>query len=292
MNVRPFAVATCALAVGAAGATGVSTAHADTADQCIAAAEQSQPLRREGKLLAGRQLLMACSRPECPSVVRTDCTKWLADLDILMPSVVVRAVDSRGADVLGVRVSVDGEPLPPTPEGREIEIDPGTHTLRFEHRGSAAIEQQVVLRESERHRILTVSFAPAAFSRSTPASSAALAPTTEAPPSGSGSHVLPIALMGAGGVGLAVASYFWVTGLSDRSAMASGCAPTHTCPQSEIESARGKLIAGDVIAGAGTVAAAIGAGLLVFVSSAAPRLAPVAIEPVLGGARIDVRGRF
>jgi hypothetical protein len=292
MNVRPFAISTCALAVAAAGAAGASTAHADTADQCIAAAERSQPLRREGKLLATRQLLMACSRPECPSVVRTDCTKWLADLDILMPSVVVRAVDFMGADVLGVRVSVDGVPLPPTPEGREIEIDPGTHTLRFEHEGSAAIEQQVVLRESERHRILTATFAVAAFPGSTPASSGALALSTEVPPSGGRSRVLPVALMGAGGVGLAVASYLWVTGLSDRSTMASGCAPTHTCPQAQIDSARGKLIAGDVTGGAGIVAAAIGAGLLVFGSSAAPSLTPVAIEPVLGGARVDVRGRF
>ncbi len=270
----------------------LSTAHADTADQCIAAAEQSQPLRRDGKLLAGRRLLIACSRPECPSVVRTDCTKWLADLDALVPSVVVRAVDSMGADVLGVLVSVDGARLPPMPEGRELEIDPGTHTLRFEHEGSPAIEQQVVLRESERHRILTVSFVAAAISGSTPAPSVALAPSTEGPASGGRSQVLPIALMGAGGVGLAVASYFWLAGLSDRSSMASGCATTHTCPQSQIDSARGKLVAGDVVGGAGIVAAAIGAGLLVFGSSAAPSPSPVAIEPVLGGARIDVRGRF
>jgi hypothetical protein len=292
MTVRRLA--TCALAVLAAGATRASTARADTADRCIAAAEQSQPLRREGKLQAARLLLIACSRPECPSFVRTDCTKWLAELDTLTPSVVVRAVDSTGADVLGVRVSVDGEPMPPTLEGREIEIDPGTHTLRFEHEGRHAIEQQVVLRESERHRILTVSFEPAAASASgsSPVSPPALGPATDAPTTEGRPLVLPIALMGAGGVGLGVASYFWLAGLSDRSTMASGCATTHTCPQSQIDSAREKLVVGDVVGGAAIVAAAVGAGLLVFGASAAPSLTPVAIEPVLGGARIDLHGRF
>src|SRR5260370_19556862 len=102
---RPLVVAGCALCVGGPGAGVASTAHADTADQCIAAAEQSQPLRHDGKLLAGRRLLIACSRSECPSVVRTDCTKWLADLDALMPSGVGLSVDSVGGSVLGVLVA-------------------------------------------------------------------------------------------------------------------------------------------------------------------------------------------
>jgi hypothetical protein len=292
MTVRRFVAATCALTVVSAGATRASTAHADTADRCIAAAEQSQPLQREGKLRAARELLIGCSRPQCPSVVRADCTKWLADLDALMPSVVVRAVDATGADVLGVRVSVDGEPLSPIPEGREIEIDPGTHTLRFEHEGSAAVEQQVVLRESERHRILTVSFAPAASTEPTPEPPPAPAPTTEAPAISGRSLALPVALIGVGGAGLGVASYFWLAGLSDRATMASGCATTHACPQSQIDSARAKLVVGDLVGGTGIVATAIGVGLLVFGSSAAPSVTPVAIEPALGGACIDLRGRF
>jgi hypothetical protein len=284
--------------IGVAAALALSSlshavpARADTADECIAAAEQSQPLRRDGKLKAAREKMIACSRPECPAVVRSDCTRWLADVETLMPSIVVRAVDSSGADVVGVRVFVDGERQESRFDGRELDVDPGAHTLRLEHDGSAPVEQQIVVRESERHRMISVSFTPAATVPPTPAPSLPAAQDTPSSPS-SRSIVLPVALLGAGGVGLAVASYFWVSGLGDRSTMESGCAKTHSCAQSDIDAAHGKLVAGDVVGAAGVVAAVVGAGLLLFGGGSSPaRDTPVAVEPVPGGARLEVHGRF
>jgi hypothetical protein len=283
--------------VAALVATSVPYARADPADDCIAAAEQSQPLRRDGKLKAARGRLAVCARPECPAVVRADCAKWLADVEALMPSIVVRAVDTAGADVVGVRVFVDGEQQEARLEGKEMEVDPGAHTLRVEHDGSAPIEQQIVIRESERHRILSVSFAPAAPAAPLPKAVDADA----AAPSESRSIVLPVALLGAGGVALGVASYFWASGLADRSTMASGCALTHVCPQSQIDASRNKLIAGDGIGITGVLAAGVGAGILIFGGSGTPRDAPaperprvssLALEPLSGGAQLQVGGRF
>jgi hypothetical protein len=274
--------ATAFVSVGVGG-----PARADTANECISAAEQSQPLRREGKLRAARERLLACSRPECPSVVRADCTRWLGDLDSLMPTVVVHAVDSAGADVAGVRVSIDGTTVPATGEGREFEIDPGAHVLRFEHDGSGPVEQQIVVREAERHRILSVSFVPV---------SAAAKPAQPKEAETAAAHgpslVVPIALVVAGGAGLAVASYFWLAGLGEHSRMASSCAPTHTCPDSEIDAARGKLLAGDVVGGGAIVAAAVGVGLLVFGHGSAREAPAVALQPLRGGALAGVEGRF
>jgi hypothetical protein len=191
----------CALvAAGAANPT-LARAEPSAADQCIAAAEQSQPLRHDGKLRAARQKLLACSRPECPAVVRADCTKWLADLDGVMPKVVLSAVDSRGADLADVRVSFDGEIVAQRLDGKEIEIDPGTHTVRFERAGSAPIEQQVVVRETERHRVLTATFASARPSSPEPLPS----PEPQAA-AGGRSLALPITLIGAGAAGVAVAA--------------------------------------------------------------------------------------
>jgi hypothetical protein len=306
MTLRPLGLALASAAAAVAlGLLSPAVAHADSADQCIAAAEQSQPLRQDGKLRAAREKLIACSRPDCPSVVRTDCTKWMADLDALMPTVVVRAVDSTGADVAGVRVSVDGEVLAALPEGREIEIDPGTHALRFEHEGYAAVDQQIVVRESERHRILSVSFAAgsapsAAAPSSLAGASSPTSPGGEVAPAGR-SRVLPIVLVGAGAVGLGVASYFWIAGLSDRSNLASSCAKGATaanpgnCLQSDIDSAHGKLVVGDVVGGIGIAAAAVGVGLLLFGSSGGSgteAAAPVAVDLGPRGGSLQIRGRF
>jgi hypothetical protein len=293
---RPAQTALLALSIASASALQVTLARADPADECVASAEQSQPLLHDGKLGAARRKLIACSRTECPAVVRSDCTKWLADLDAMMPTLVVRAVDSAGADVVGVRVFIDGERRDVAgSEGKELEVDPGTHTLRLEHDGDAPVEQTIVVRESERHRLLSVSFGSAAATARAVATQTAVAP--EAP---SGSHrsvVVPVVLLAAGGVGLGVASALWASGLSDRSSMESNCAGTHSCPQTQIDSAKGKLVAGDIVGGVGIVAAATGLGLLVFGGGgggggAESRPVAVDVHPLSGGAQFSVQGRF
>jgi hypothetical protein len=233
-----------------------------------------------------------CSRPECPNLVRSDCAKWLADVEALTPTIVVRAVDSTGSDVVGARVFVDGEPQEARLEGKELEVDPGTHTLRVERDGSVPVEQRIVVRESERHRMVSVAFA-AAVVQPAVASAATPGPSGESPATSSPrSLVLPITLVVGGGVTLAVASYLWAAGLSEHSTMASGCATTHTCSQSAIDSSRGKLLAGDVVGGVGIVAAAVGVGLIVFGGSGAPQTTPVALEPLAGGGLLRMKGSF
>jgi hypothetical protein len=282
-----------------------------SADQCATAAEQAQPLRDAGKLRMARDRLLECTRPECPSVVRTDCTKWLADVDAAMPSVVVSAVDSAGADVDDVRVIVDGNPLASRLGGKEIAIDPGTHRFRFEHDGSVPIERQISIREAEQRRIVSISFAPsargAAASSSTSTTSSLSPPSSERPSGSRRSLVLPIALMGTGAAGLAVASYFWFSGLADRSTMESGCATTHSCSQSAVDSARGKLLAGDLFGAAGIATAAVGFTLLYYPPKKADSPAPAAaalrarppssdalirVRPVAGGGVFDVVATF
>ena len=284
-----------ALSISSGLAVQTTVARADPADECVASAEQSQPLLHDGKLTAARRKLMACSRPECPAVVRSDCTKWLGELDAMMPTLVVRAVDSAGADVVGVRVFIDGERRDVAgSEGKELEVDPGTHALRLEHDGDAPVEQTIVVRESERHRMVSVTFGPAAA----PAAPVVPPPTAaphEAPPGPGRSIVVPVVLVAAGGVGLAVASALWASGLSDRSGMESSCATSHSCPQSQIDSARGKLVAGDIVGGVGVVAAATGLGLLVFGGGGGggdSRPVAVDVHPLTGGAQLAVQGRF
>jgi hypothetical protein len=78
--------------------------------------------------------------------------------------------------------------------------------------------------------------------------------------------------------------------------MGAGCAVTHSCSQSDVDAGRTKLVVGDVTGGVGIVAAAIGAGILVFGGprAAAPASGAAAIDVRVSsrGAGLDVTGRF
>src|SRR5262249_42485296 len=125
----------------------------------VSAYEKAQQLRGEAKLRAARDQLLVCSRPECPALVRQDCSQWMGEVQHALPSVVIAARDGTGHDVLAVRVSIDGVVVTETLDGKPIAVDPGPHKFKYETAGSAPIEEQVLVREGERNRPLTASFA-------------------------------------------------------------------------------------------------------------------------------------
>jgi hypothetical protein len=279
------------LAAVVAGST-APFVRADVKDDCMASAEQSQPLRRDGKLIASRQKLLACARAECPAFVRNDCTKWLGEVEAAMPSIIVRAVDAANGDIADVSVSVDGTQVATTLDGREVPIDPGAHTIRYEHAGAAPVEDRVLIRETERARVLSVKFDVGAASRAARGESsgggAAEKPASAGPP------LLPLLLIGAGAAAVGVGAYFWISGLNDRSYLQSTCAGAHTCTPAATAASKDKLQVGDVVAGVGVVAAAVGVWLYLRArgASSQPAPPPVDVHTVSGGAVLDVRGRF
>jgi len=255
---------------------------APTKDECIAAAEQAQPLRHDRRLRAARDRLLVCSQTVCPGFVRNDCMTWLADVEKALPSVVVRTVDRAGADVTPVKVIVDGQPTT-APEGTEIVVDPGSRAFRFEHAGDAAVEQQVVVREGERRRVIQVVFgaagASAAVSETKSTTENAAAPN----------RTLPILLMAGGAVSLAAASYFWISGLSDRSSMESSCAPSHTCATNDVSSARSRLIVGDVL---GVVGLALGGAGVYLFATRSPSASAQTVGRVPDGVMLGFSGKL
>lgn len=277
-------VAAFALAVASTS----SAARADQVDACIGAAEQSQRLRLDGRLAAARGQLLVCSRAECPAVVRSDCARWMLEVDAVLSSVVVRARDSTGAEVADVRVTIDGQPVAGELDGREIRVDPGVHVIQFTHADSAPVEQTIVLRPGEQRRLLSVAFAPRA-------SGEGEARTRSA---GSSAHGAPasrltlwsIGAIGGGGAALGVASYFWISGLTTHSRLVSTCGPTHSCSPSSVDSAHGELVVGDVVAGAGIALAIAGAAMLVFGHRTAPPAPAATFQLVPGGGVLGLSG--
>ncbi|MGD0529333.1 MAG: hypothetical protein ABSE49_29610, partial [Polyangiaceae bacterium] len=147
---------------------------------------------------------------------------------------------------------------------------PGVHTLTFVHPGYEPVEQRLDVREGERDREVDVVFragAPVAGGAATPrppASPPSPPPPPDRPESPQAPSSAPVpfgvyGLAGAGVVALGVGVVLEGIGLSARSHLEGTCQPTRTCAPSDVDSARDKVMAGDV---------AIGVGALLFAGAA------------------------
>jgi hypothetical protein len=128
----------------------------DAKQACIAAVEQGQTQRDDGKYRQARASFLTCAQDVCPRVVKQSCTKWLRELDESAPTIVVSAKDDQGNDLTDVKVTFDGAPIASQLDGRPLEVDVGEHVLRFDREGSATVEQKLLLRAGEKARVVTV----------------------------------------------------------------------------------------------------------------------------------------
>jgi hypothetical protein len=178
---RAFAALVAALA----WSTVSTLAHAaDAKEACIAASEEAQQLRIDGKPVEARARFLDCVKPECPTLVRQDCTQWTAEVVAAVPSVVLGARDPQGRDVIDVQASMDGVLVARRLDGRSLDVDPGVHVFRFESTVTREVsaDLRVLVRAGEKNRVITVTLgvpAPAAGAASPPPS--ASGPSAGAP---------------------------------------------------------------------------------------------------------------
>jgi hypothetical protein len=261
-----------------------SSARADDKEACVAASDQGQTLRDEGKLRAARAQMVTCSRDVCPAIVRHDCEKWLSDVDAMQPSVVLGARDPKGNDITVSRVLVDGVALSDRLDGKPIPIDPGEHTFRYEALNAAPVEQRAVIRVGEKNRMLTAVLMPMSAAATKPAATVAAttppAAEPEEPPSHSSVPVASIALASIAVVAAAGFVYFGVTGTNDANNLRSTCAPN--CAQSDVNSAHTKLIISDVALGVGVVS--LGAAAWLFFTRGPSTPSPQTAQSTAGTA--------
>jgi hypothetical protein len=261
-----------------------NAAAADEKEICVRAVEHAQVVRLDGKLREAREGFVTCARPVCPAAIRQDCTRWVAEVDASLPSVVFEAVWTDGGDVTGMTVLLDGKPIAGAEPGRAVALDPGEHTFRFEVPGAAPVETRNVIREGEKNRILRVTFtplappapsaqatAPVVSPAPAPASSSAPAPTNlwqPVPPvdrrsTASRRAPVPLAAYILGGVGLAGLggfAYLGLKGTGELDSMRSTCG--HTCSPSDVTAARNEILAGDILGYVGLAAAGVAVWLV------------------------------
>jgi len=231
--------------------------------KCIASAEHGQQLKKDGKLIEASGAFQECSASECPAVIRRDCGLWVEDLEGTIPTVTFKLVDDSGKETTEGKVLVDEEAVR-LDEGRALQVNPGSHKFTW-LASTGRIEQQLVVRESEKGRVVTLRMEP----RETP---------PPPPPSGPGRPSEPGAppnrgplpwIAGVGGVALGITGItFWSIGIGERNNLARTCARTHACSDGDVDASRTKLVIGDVLVGVGVLA--IGVAVYLFLRHEPP----------------------
>ncbi len=247
------------------------TAHADT--PCITAYEQTQTLRKDGRPVAAKAQAAICARESCPALLTKDCNKWLAELEVITPSVVLDPRAPNGGLRADVRVKIDGTPFTDRIDAKPVVLEPGSHTFLFEAEGTVAVERTVVLREGDKSKKVTVTMTPTT-----------VAPATERP--------IPLGFWVFGGVAvasLATSAVFALDGLGKKSDL-DQCKPR--CAPDDVDAMSTRFTFADVALGAGVVAGAAALYVLltrptVEVTRPVPFAAPIA----RGGA-VGLQGRF
>ncbi len=220
--------------------------------------------RAHAQLRAARERLLVCARDVCPPVIRDACIVSFSEVERILPTLVIRALDKDGHDVLAVRVLADGALLTDRLTGAAIALDPGPHRMRFETAEGAVHEETVLVAQGERDRLLRITFDAAL--RSDGRRIAPRPARAEPPPAGAGvasPSLAPIALTA--GLGLASVGAFFALQLqswSDYRALRDDpCASSGTC---DVSGVRTRLVLGDVALGVGIVSLGVATVLTIL----------------------------
>lgn len=292
VDVRLFAL-TLSLA-GAGLAFPRSAAAADANAACFTSYEQTQSLRKSGKLRDARQQALQCARDVCPTALSKDCARWAAEIDVSIPSVVFEAHGPDGAELVQVKVFMDDALLVERLDGKAVEVEPGAHVFRFEDaKGEGEpVTVQSVVREGEKNRKVAAAFGGGESEGS-------------APVVDSGGHAMkasrpvPVATYVFGGVGaaaIATGVVFAIYGTSQKSdldACKPGCAP------GDVNAMTRSFAVADVAFGVGIVSSAAAVYLYltrprVTSRAAGPRPSGLSFSaaPTRGGAAAAMQLQF
>ncbi len=243
--------------------------------ECATAYVEAQRAMKAGTLKKAREQLAVCAHVECLAAIRKDCVEWLDQVNASIPSIVARAKGPDGKETVDVRLLVDGEIVAEKIDVRAVELEPGKHKLRFEMAAHDPVEQEVILRQGERNRLVEASFAPKGQTEAQPqattqdgGSTASLTTTPDKPPP----RVLPYVFGGLALAAFAGTGVFWYRAESGRSTLDSAhCAPN--CASGDVSAIKRDRLIGDVCLGAGVVLAGLAVVFLVTPKSAAKKAA-------------------
>jgi hypothetical protein len=262
MRAHPIRIAPIALA--AALLASAPAARAQDASACIDASNQGLAMRKAGKLLDARKALVGCAVDACGADIKATCTQRVAEINDLLPSIILLAKDGAGNDLPGVTVTVDGVGPARPLDGQAMALDPGPHAFRFEAPGQAPVDKQFVLAEKQKDRREVVAIgAPAAAAPVDTTSRPATSPATDSGSSWSTQKTFALVAGGVGVVGLGLGTVFGLLASSKWSSAktdcGSGCGPGASAQSEKSDATTDATVStvGFVIGGVGAAAAAV-----------------------------------
>jgi hypothetical protein len=250
-------------AAASAGAESSSPAapKQDLIETCLEDHARGQELRLGGKLLDARAAFLHCSATHCPNQIQRDCSGYLEQIQVQVPSVVLR-VTADGVSRGDVKVFIDGRLALDQLTGKALELDPGPHQLRVVLPPYPPYMQSLIVSEGERFRVLEVAFAK-------PRPNAA--PEEGRPERRLEMHrPIPVSAYIFGSVGTAalLSGVGWgVSTWSLKNELEAGCAPT--CSEKSVDVLRQRALFADVSWGVGA-ASLIAAGVFYLIRPEVP----------------------
>lgn len=247
--------------------------------QCLDAHRNAQELKQTGKLLEAQEHLAICSSGSCPGVVITDCGNWLAELEQTTPSMVFELrLDGKEASL--AKVFVDDKPV--VDRTHAVKVNPGRHAVRVELPPFEPHEEDVVLPEGQRMRLISVQF-------TTKPKEAAPAPVETAPPPKQLVRPTPVIvypLAALGVIGLGGFGAFTFLGKSEQTKAEDGCAPR--CSDADLSKMKRWYTIGDISAGVG--AAALLGAAIVYLARPTHEVDRASANVTLGVGPVGLRG--
>jgi hypothetical protein len=236
--------------------TATAPAFADDAKlACADAYHAAQFQRKNGTLRKARESLLVCASDKCPSILQPDCVRWLGEVEAAIPSVVFAAKGPDGKDVVEVRVSIDGEVVTDTLDGKAVVLDPGKHTIRFERPGEKPISQGILVREGEKARVVSASWAKP----DTTSETKTVVVTEAARPVSSNPKTAAWIFTGVGVVGLATFGTLALLASNRRQELRDQC--YGHCNESDIDDVKRRFLFADVALGVGIVSLGVATAL-------------------------------
>jgi hypothetical protein len=264
-----------ALTLAAAGSLlQPASAWAEDKAECVAAHEEGQVARRDGRFDRAREAFAVCQRDACPAVIRSRCAEFARDLEVVQPTLVILVRDPQGGDSADARVSIDGAAAAAV-SGMALRLNPGRHVLRVEAPGFLPAEKTVMLPESVRdmQAVIALQRPRAAASATVARPAATTTPTTAA-----------WAFTIAGGASLTAAGILSGIGWAVHGDLKSSCGAGTGCSESQVEPLRLLWPASVALLGVGVVSAVV-ATVLFATRSRGSTAAALLIVPGATGIR-------
>ena len=274
--------------------TGAANGQSVSKEDCINAHVAAQQHKNDSQLLAAKKQLIICAHESCPAEIRSECGRLLEEVETGMPTIVITAEDEAGHDIADVRVTLDGNPLVETLDGKPIPFDPGAHQLRFERSGSPPIEQKIIVKAGEKYRAVKIRFEPDGEAGASPTTGS---PTDQPPDSSEpaeSSGISPLVYVGfaVAGVGAIVGGITGGISLSQASDLKDDC-PENACAMDRGEDIDSMMTLGHVST-VSFIVAGVGAGVAVvsLILGGSEASETGSIRPVLGPGFLGMGGSF